>query len=386
MFDADNHLYESADAFTRHLAPERAADVFWVKNERGHQHLVVDGTFWDYIPNPTFDPIAIAGSLTEFYSGETSMIGTRLDGLRQVEPLDDRPEYGDPVARLARLDEQNVEKCMLFPTLASGIEEVTRDNPALTADLMWAFARWFEDDWGFAHADRIFAAPPISLAVPEEALKLLNWVIERGARAIMVRPAPVPRAGGSCSPGDPVFDPFWARCAEAGIIVNAHLADSGYSRYSGEWSGTFSRRGLSHSSFESIYQHGRAISDFISAMICHGAITRHPTLKIASIENGGEWVPELLQKLKLYYHRFPGTFPEDPIAAFERAVWVAPYWEDDADELARHMPVERILAGSDFPHADGLAEPIDFIKSLNGFTPDQERLIMRDNLRSLLAN
>jgi predicted TIM-barrel fold metal-dependent hydrolase len=73
------------------------------------------------------------------------------------------------------------------------------------------------------------------------------------------------------------------------------------------------------------------------------------------------------------------------MTAFERGVWVAPYWEEDAERLARHMPVERILAGSDFPHADGLAEPTDFALELTSFSEQHQRMIMRDNLRGLLA-
>ena len=34
---------------------------------------------------------------------------------------------------------------------------------------------------------------------------------------------------GPLSPGDPHFDPFWARVNEAGIAVIVHAGDSGYS-------------------------------------------------------------------------------------------------------------------------------------------------------------
>ena len=71
--------------------------------------------------------------------------------------------------------------------------------------------------------------------------------------------------------------------------------------------------------------------------------------------------------------------------AFERCVWVSPFWEDDIAEIARYMPVERILAGSDYPHAEGLANPTDFVKGLSAFDEADTKKIMRDNLRSLLA-
>ena len=39
MWDADNHLYETTDAFTRHLPEPPRRDLFWVTDERGHQHI-----------------------------------------------------------------------------------------------------------------------------------------------------------------------------------------------------------------------------------------------------------------------------------------------------------------------------------------------------------
>ena len=58
---------------------------------------------------------------------------------------------------------------------------------------------------------------------------------------------------------------------------------------------------------------------------------------------------------------------------------MAPYFEDDARELADLIGVDHVLFGSDYPHAEGLARPLDFLKELDGFSPDELRRIMRDN-------
>jgi predicted TIM-barrel fold metal-dependent hydrolase len=384
MWDSDNHLYESEDAFTRYLPEERKRDLFWTTDNRGHKHVIVNGRLWDYIPNPTFDPIAVAGSLTDMFEGGKSKEQTMVDGMRVVEPLPERPEYQDREKRLARLDDQNVQACILYPTAASGLEEWTRDDVGLTMDLLWAFNRWLDEEWSFAYQGRLFATPIVSLADPAEALTMLDWLISRGARTIYVRSAPVPTIEGSRSPGDPMFDAFWARAAEAGILVCAHLSEPGYYRYSGDWTGNYRRRAFRLSAFEHIYFHGRAITDFFTAMVTHGAVTRHPNLRLVSVENGSDWAPRLVELFKMYYQRYPGSFPEDPIEAFNRCVWVNPYWEDDIAGLTDYVPVERILAGSDFPHAEGLAEPTDFVKGLDGFSDADTRAIMRDNLKAIL--
>src|SRR5579863_9785293 len=103
IWDGDNHLYETADAFTGNLSDERRRDCYWITNDRGHRHLVIGGKVWDYIPNPTFDPVAVAGALDR----------------RKVEPLANHPEYQNRDARLRSFDEQGIDASLLFPTLAS---------------------------------------------------------------------------------------------------------------------------------------------------------------------------------------------------------------------------------------------------------------------------
>ena len=62
---------------------------------------------------------------------------------------------------------------------------------------------------------------------------------------------------------------------------------------------------------------------------------------------------------------------------------MAPFVEDDVGELARHIPTERILFGSDWPHAEGVAQPRDFLANLTSFAEPDVRRIMADNARAL---
>ena len=47
--------------------------------------------------------------------------------------------------------------------------------------------------------------------------------------------------------------------------------------------------------------------------------------------------------------------------------------------LVDAIGADHVLFGSDWPHAEGLAEPTDFVHDLDGFSDDEIRLIMRDN-------
>jgi predicted TIM-barrel fold metal-dependent hydrolase len=385
MYDADNHLYESTDAFTRYLPASRQRDFFWVTDDRGHRHVIVDGRLWDYLPNPTFDPIAVAGCLLDVFAGNSTMLAAK-ESAYSFERLSDRPEYQNRDARLQRMDQQRVDAALLFPTLVSGLEEITASNVDLTMDLLWSFNQWLDEDWGFAHAGRLFATPVISLSDVSRAVEQLDWVLQRGARAVMLRPSPVPTRLGMKSPADPMFDPFWARCQEAKVMVCGHLSATGYHRYTGDWTGIYEMKPHKpQGPFARIATHARPTMDFFTAMIVHGAVSRFPDLRLLSVENGSDWVGWLVQQLNVEYSRYPGAFPEHPIEAFQRCVWVVPYWEEAINELTRHLPVERILAGSDFPHSDGLPEPALFAKALSEFSEADTKLIMRDNLATLLG-
>ena len=94
----------------------------------------------------------------------------------------------------------------------------------------------------------------------------------------------------------------------------------------------------------------------------------------------------LVRKLKKAYGQSPGSFPRDPVETLREHCWVAPYYEDDIDGLRELIGVDRILFGSDFPHAEGLAEPLRFLDEIENFSKDETRRIMRDNGRSLVES
>jgi predicted TIM-barrel fold metal-dependent hydrolase len=129
----------------------------------------------------------------------------------------------------------------------------------------------------------------------------------------------------------------------------------------------------------------RGISDTFAALICHGVLARFPRLRLASIENGAMWVPDLLRNLTDAWGKMPFAFKDHPVEQFTRHVWVAPYYEDDMAMLKDALGVERLLFGSDFPHTEGLAEPTAFVKDIPTFTAAETRKVMRDNVLELIG-
>ncbi|TFH19737.1 MAG: amidohydrolase [Acidimicrobiales bacterium] len=380
-FDADNHYYEATDAFTRHIPNDMARRCMQWAQLGGKQRLLVGGKVNSFIPNPTFDPVSKPGALDLYFRGKTPGGDIRAM-FGELDPLP--AEYHDRDARLALMDTQGLDGAFFFPTLGVGMEEALRHDVAALCAAFSAFNRWLDDDWGFAYRNRIFGAPYITLADPEWALRELEWAIERGVRVIVMRTAPVPTStGGTRSPGDAVYDPFWAEAAAAGVVVAFHSGDAGYGRYIDDWEPTGDFKAFQFSPMRTITS-DRAPFDMFAALVCHGVFTRHPRLRVAAIESGSEWVAPLIKKLKKAYAQGPHAFGGDPVEELCEHLWVAPFYEDDIRQLADSIGVDHVLFGSDYPHAEGLADPLAFVNDLPGFTDAEVHQVMRSNALTLL--
>jgi predicted TIM-barrel fold metal-dependent hydrolase len=384
--DVDNHYYEPLDAFTRHLDKKFKRRGVQMLTDGKHTYAVIGERVNHFIPNPTFDPIIVPGCLDLLFRGEVPE-GVDPASLMKVERLADHPEYQNRGARIAVMDDQGIETVFMLPTFACGVEEALKHDIEATMASVHAFNRWLDDDWGFDRPDhRIIAAPIISLADPEKAVDEVEFVLSRGAKLVLVRPAPVPGVVKPRSLGDPVHDPVWARLAEADVAVGFHLSDSGYLQIAGMWGGKSTFEGFgAKDPLDVVLLDDRAIHDTMASMIVHGVFTRHPKLRVASIENGSYFVYRLIKRLKKAANNYPHHFREDPVEQLRNNVWIAPYYEDDLPALAETIGVERILFGSDWPHGEGLQSPLVFADELTGFSEADIRKIMRENALNLLG-
>jgi predicted TIM-barrel fold metal-dependent hydrolase len=380
-FDADNHYYEALDAFTRHLDPKLGPRcVQWAEID-GRKYHVVGGRVSRAVVNATFDPIAKAGAMHDYFRGNP-------DGKQPWEFLVEREripaEYRDREARIARLDEFGLEAVWMFPTLGVLYEELLKHDIEAVTLTFTAFNRWLDDDWGCNHRDRIFAAPYLSLCDLDWAIRELEWALDRGARCVVMRPAAPHTRSGQVPVSDPVFDPFWARVQEAGVTVVAHAGDSGYTSngyavdgFSAGFSG-----GRWAPSIKSFHIE-RAAFDFLITLVFDKLFERFPGVRIASVENGSEFLPELIKKLGSTDRKMPGYFTSDPVESFRRNVWINPFWEDDVTEIVELVGADRVIFGSDWPHIEGMPKPLDYVTELKDFDDDTRRKILRDNAREL---
>ncbi|NQZ95656.1 MAG: amidohydrolase family protein [Myxococcales bacterium] len=382
LFDCDNHYYEARDAFTRHV-PEAMQQrcVQWAVVDGRQRHLV--GGRVDFsIGNPTFDPVAKPGILRDYYQGNPRgrPAAEMMHGNLEPQPA----AYVDPEARLAVMDAQGVEASWLFPTLGVLYEEPLKHDVEAVCALFRGFNRWLDEDWGLVHRDRIFTAPYLSLGDVGWACEELEWALSRDARIIVMRPAAIVTADGPVSPSHPHFDPFWARVDEAGITVVIHTGNSGYSS-NGYASDTFGRASIGMSRRPSVkgLTLERAAHDYLLTLLYEKLFERFRNLRIASVENGSQFLPSLLRRLRQSKQRNPWHFDEDPEALFREHVFINPFWEDDLDEVRSIMGSERVIFGSDWPHMEGLPEPRGIFDEIDSWDAAAQDAFLRHNTRSL---
>ena len=222
LFDADNHYYEPRDCFTRHIEPtlrDRAIRVGAEPTARSPSSSATGRSRSSSDPFPTPSRPGLAAraccaAMSRARAGSTST-GRRADAAR----------VHDRDARLALMDQQGVESILLFPTLGVCVEHFMKDDPEQLYANFHAFNHWLDEDWGFDHDGRIFAAPLLSLRDVDRAVAELDWVLARGARVVALRPGPGVRSLARRPALRPVLG---ARRTRRGVPVAFHIGESGY--------------------------------------------------------------------------------------------------------------------------------------------------------------
>ena len=211
----------------------------------------------------------------------------------------------------------------------------------------------------------------------------------RAARASSSSP---PGRSPGARPADPYFDPFWARCEEAGINVVYHIGRTPFSEmYNPPWG----LRPHPPSHRHSLMELALSFTERPIVDTHHRADRRQPLRTLPAPAH-----PQRRVRLELGGAAAAQARPHR--AAVQQGHVALRHAAADAE---RHLPPERlggavlrgrhrrpgapdrpghVLNGSDYPHPEGLLWPIEFADELDGLSTADVRLIMRDNLAALL--
>ena len=226
----------------------------------------------------------------------------------------------------------------------------------------------------------------LSLVDVDAAVAELTRVLEADARIVCIKGGPAHSPTGLISPADPRFDPFWGLVNESGVTVGIHSGDAGYGRYLDDWEPTGGLRGLpALARCEVVLSADRPPFETMAALVCQGLFDRFPSVRVASIEAGADWATPWSRSWRRPTARCLRASPRIRSRRSATTCGSPPSTRTTWPRSRKVLGVDRLLFGSDWPHAEGLAEPRDFALDLrrNGFAEDEIRTIMADNGRSL---
>ena len=200
-----------------------------------------------------------------------------------------------------------------------------------------------------------------------------------------MRTAAPTTAVGRRSPFDPMFDGFWSLVNEAGVTVVVHAGDSGVSSdgyavdgFAATFSGGYAPS-LKNFAIE------KAVHDYLLSMVLANMFARFPNLRIASVENGAEFLADLFRKLRSVDRKMRGWFADDPVEIFRRHIWINPFWEDDLISVVEWVGADRVLFGSDWPHIEALPQPLDYLREAKALDPADRERVLYGNVTDLTA-
>jgi predicted TIM-barrel fold metal-dependent hydrolase len=324
LIDADGHVLEPLSAWTTLRDAHRPTVS---TDSRGLDHVVVG------------DQEVFVARL-----GTMGLPGTDVSRVTDPVPLDAAlAGASDPDARLRDLDAEGIDAAVLYPTIGLGFWGL-RDPRAAVA-LARAYNDWLAEYCSTA-ADRLFAAAMVPFQDVDAAIKELQRACQLGAVAAFIRPNPC--AGRSLAA--PENDRFWSAAEELDVAVAIHeglqlaVPPLGVDRRP---TNPLVLHATSHTLEQMLA---------CAQLIGTGVLERHPTLRVAFLEAGGGWVPYWVERLDHHVSCYGGFAPEmrlTPSEYFARQCWVS--FEGDERTLPLLAPMvgaDRIVWGSDYPHAD----------------------------------
>ena len=247
---------------------------------------------------------------------------------------------GDVPARLADMDRFGIEISVLYPT--AFLTHLT-DDPKYEAALMRSYNTWLAERCSQAPGRLKFSAL-LPLRSPQDAVAEVKRAKELGAVALYSM-----GTAGEKLLDDEALDPVYEEAVKQGVPLAVHVG--------------WSHPGLMASCNDCYAAFGLSFTlpvlmGFFS-ITGGGVLDRHPGLKVAFLEAGGDWLPYMLDRLDRYhwvvYHKFGRPVSQKKPSDYLKTGNV--YLSVEGDEPGVPKTIEligedHVMASADIPHAE----------------------------------
>jgi predicted TIM-barrel fold metal-dependent hydrolase len=366
--DADGHVLEPRDLWVEYMDPglrDRAIRI--ERDAEGVEVLLVDG-----VSHP-----ALRGRLGALGGIEMDAEDLLTLGRRSYE--DGCPAGGyDPKARLAVMDDEQIDVALLYPTIGIAWEGLVRD-PALATAYCRAYNRWLVD---FCSHDRKRLVPiaHICLKDPEGAVREVKRARADGCAGVYLSPDPPARDGRQLD--DPALAPFWSAVQDLDMPIAFHVV----ARSGGVLDPWVGDAGTQNPVGTAVFAFTFLALDVMAAftsMMTRGMFERYPRLKCAVLEAGSNWITAWLDRMdhKNEVMRAFSPMKLAPSEYFKRQCVISA--EPDESITARvveHLGDEYVVWASDYPHLDASFNVVGQIRErIAGLPEVSQRRVLGEN-------
>ena len=322
--------------------------------------------------------------------GKASLIGAERLRMEAREPAEASYDdllpvaYTDPKARVAALDGFGVDAAVLFPNFGLLWEESLAGDLSALCGNMRAFNRWMADVVSEGEG-RLFGVAHVNLRDPDWLREELCALRDAGIKLAMTAPAPVD--GKALS--HPDLDPMWRAFVDADVAPVFHVGafrqplDPAW--YEGDPETVDKLLG---SAFLWV-----APAVALANMAIHGTLERFSDLRIGVVELTAHWVPQFLLMLDgswgFYAARHGGPLNDlelRPSEYIRNQVRIGVLAYEQPAGLIELCGPDTFMFGSDWPHAEGIADPIGtYEKVVPDLTGDARTKLFGGNAEWLLG-
>ena len=349
IIDVDQHLFESRTTWSEHIDPANRADALFIADDEA-------GWPWLTWRGERLTPLEVP------IPERSSLIGAdrlrRVRGERAPASFDELvpDSYRLAGARLQLLDSFGLDASVLFPNYGLLWEQRLASDRAAQRANARAYNRFVAGICADGEG-RLFGVAHVLLHDPEWAVEEIGRVRTDGVRLAMIAPAPVDDKPLS----HPDFDPVWAAFSDHGVAPVFHVSEF-ESPLHPAW-----RQGEPEEGerlFDSIFLY-LAPAVALADLILNGVLERFPSLRVGVVELTASWVPHFLlhidgasdffaQRHGEPYHQLSAR----PSEYFLRQVRVAALPYEMPYRLVPKVGDDTYMIGSDWPHAEGVADPV----------------------------
>lgn len=369
--DVDGHILEPSDLWEQNLEPEyRHRTMRFERDEEGLENWFMDKQLDRFLSNGTAANLATIGKSQEWRRENIFEKHT----VTWEEGRAMNPASADPHERVKLMDQEGIDKSILYPSLGLSWMGLVRD-PGLAAAYCRVYNDWIVD-FCHHHPQRLYPAILLPWSDVSESVTELKRTATVGPRAVMCPGSPPY----DIAFGDSHWDPVWTEFQEQDIPVALHVGAGGTNPGSlmypeivtpSWW--VFSNTTNIQLSFMSFFQ--------------GGVFDRFPELKLVVLESGCAWMPWLLDRMDEKYEviGFTTQMKQRPSVYFHEQCWIS---MDPDDRLAamtiRILGADKLLWAYDYPHSDSpLAPVVNLKETLKELPEEDQRKVIGENALAL---